>query len=114
MFINFTNHPSSSWEDGQKEAAKVYGNIVDISFPVIPPKSLEKEVEELAENYVKDILEKYPKAVLCQGEYTFVYQVVKKLKENGIVVLAACSERKVKEENNRKIVEFQFERFRKY
>ena len=39
---------------------------------------------------------------------------MKKLKENSIVVLAACSERKVKEENNRKIVEFQFERFRKY
>ena len=24
MFINFTNHPSSSWEDGQKKAAKEY------------------------------------------------------------------------------------------
>ena len=114
MFLNFTNHLSTSWQDKQKVAAMVYGDIKDMEFPMISPTASEKEIEELAEYYVKNIVAQSPNAVLCQGEFTFVYQIVKKLKEYGVIVLAACSERKVKEENNRKIVEFEFEQFRKY
>ncbi len=114
MFINFTNHPSSNWGEKQKNAAQVYGEIKDILFPEISPQASEEEIEELAEQYVEDIVKENPSAVLCQGEYTFVYQVVQKLKEKNIIVLAACSKRNVVEVDNKRIVEFQFEQFRKY
>ena len=35
-------------------------------------------------------------------------------KERNIIVLAACSKRNVIEVDNKRIVEFQFEQFRKY
>ena len=32
-FINHTNHPSSRWEEGQRQAAEAYGTIVDLPSP---------------------------------------------------------------------------------
>lgn len=37
MLINCSNHPSRLWGDPQKEAAKVYGEIMDIPFPQVNP-----------------------------------------------------------------------------
>ena len=114
IFINFTNHPSAAWQKKQTEAAEKYGEIKDIPFPSVPSKASEEEVSKMAKDYVERILLENLNAVLCQGEFTLAYQVIKLLKDKGIIVVAACSERKVTEENNRKIVEFQFEGFRKY
>ena len=33
VFVNFTNHPSETWEEKQIEAAHQYGKIVDLPFP---------------------------------------------------------------------------------
>lgn len=35
MFINFSNHPSANWSREQLEAARRYGEVADLSFPVI-------------------------------------------------------------------------------
>ena len=37
MFVNFTNHPSGSWGAAQRRAAQVYGEILDLPFPDVPP-----------------------------------------------------------------------------
>ena len=50
----------------------------------------------------------HPKAVLCQGEFTLAFQLINMLLENEIVVLAACSERIVKEDGARKESYFTF------
>lgn len=63
---------------------------------------------------MKQILALYPRAVLCQGEFCLAYQVITKLRKKGIKVLAACSERIVREAGQRKEVQFVFRQFREY
>lgn len=113
-FINFTNHPASDWEEGQKREAEKYGEIRDLPFPAVDPRGDENYVTELVEHYVEEILRLQPSAVLCQGEFCLVYQVVKRLQEKEILVLAACSERIIKIEKQRKEAVFVFRRFRRY
>lgn len=114
IFINFTNHPSATWNEKQKYEAEKYGKIIDLPFPIVSAKADEREIVRLAEHYTKMIAEMEPAVVLCQGEFCLAYQVIFQLKEKGIIVLAACSERKVKEFDNKKEVIFDFEQFRKY
>lgn len=113
-FVNFTNHPSTQWDNNQKKAAEKYGRIFDVSFPEVDPWEGEEYIEELAERCLAEILELGPGAVLCQGEFCLVYRLVSRLKEKGISVLAACSRRMVEEKNGKKEVCFQFCRFREY
>lgn len=68
----------------------------------------------LARDCLEKIRQFHPDAVLCQGEFCLVYQVVKRLKEEQIPVLAACSERLVNETGGKKEVSFVFRRFREY
>ncbi len=114
IFINFTNHPSELWDIKQKDAAKQYGMIIDIPFPAVDPKGSKGYISELADFFVEKIVKIKPKAVLCQGEFCLAYSVINKLKEREILVLAACSVRKVIEEGNKKQVTFEFEQFREY
>lgn len=114
VFINFTNHPSAIWCEGQRLAAEKYGTIIDIPFPVVNPKNNKKDVEELADALVEKIAQQEPRAVLCQGEFCLAHQVVKKLQERNILVLAACNERNVTQEKNEKKVIFEFVQFREY
>ena len=51
---------------------------------------------------------------MCQGEFTFVYSLVRRLKEKKVVCLAACSERMVADTADGKIVRFEFVKFREY
>lgn len=119
MFLNYSNHPSSLWSENQIKAAKKYGNIVDISFPQIPTNFEEASVEKIAESEYKKIISLNPTVVLCQGEMTFCHNMVNRLIENSITVVAACSER-VNDERllpdgrTVKQVVFEFVRFRKY
>lgn len=47
MFINFSNHASTRWGVPQKQAAKKYGEIVDMQFPNVDPEATSEEVHEL-------------------------------------------------------------------
>lgn len=91
-----------------------YGEIVDIPFPPVDPRGDESYIDGLAGQCVRQILQYHPYAVLCQGEFCLAYQVITRLREEGIQVLAACSERIVKEEGQKKEIVFVFEQFRKY
>ena len=118
-FINHTNHPSSRWEDGQRQAAEAYGTIVDLPFPRILADWDAQAVHRLAEENAQEILARKPMAVLVQGEFTYTFALVSLLKDAGIAVLSACSERLVNErvdENGETIREsrFLFRRFRAY
>lgn len=114
VFVNFTNHPSNRWEEKQTQQAMVYGTIVDVPFPSVNPRGDEKYIAALAEECVMQIMQYQPQAVLCQGEFCLAYHVIGRLKEKGIKMLAACSERCVQEQGNKKEVFFQFVRFREY
>ncbi len=118
MFINFSNHPSKNWNKEQLAAAGTYGEIVDISFPQVPAYATEQEIEALAQESVQQILIMKPDCVLCQGEFCLAYRVIELLKDKGIKVVAACSEREVEEVNEgdtvKKISHFTFVKFREY
>lgn len=119
MFLNFSNHPSDSWDAKQIEAARRWGEIRDLPFPNVGAELDEAAVDEIAQASLERILALRPDAVLCQGEMTLTYRVVQGLLRAGITVVAACSERAVREVRiadggNEKTSIFRFRRFRAY
>lgn len=119
IFINFTNHSSDKWSEEQINSASQYGNIVDISFPSVPAFYDEEQIQQTANAYSQKILDYFPAAVLCQGEFTLVFAVVNTLLKHGITVLSACSDRITTETilpdgTLKKISNFKFVKFRKY
>lgn len=114
MFVNFTNHPSGQWEEAQLREAGKYGDIVDVPFPAVDAAGDENYILKLAEEYADRIRQLSPDAVLCQGEFCLAYRVISLLRESGITVLAACSDRCVTQKGQVKEVTFAFRRFRRY
>lgn len=119
LFLNLTNHPSSLWDDRQREAARVYGEIMDMPFPAIDETDDETYVSTLADEYLHKILglaKENNVTVHLMGELTFTFALLKRLQEHGITCVASTSKRIVKEEEagRKSEVIFQFERFRKY
>lgn len=118
-FINYTNHPSANWSEAQRQAAQLYGEIMDMDFPEIKPQWDEEQVASLACQQAEEIIAQKPVAVLVQGEFTFSYALISLLQQAGIRVLAACSQRctesviNEKQETIRRSV-FKFVRFRQY
>ena len=118
-FVNFSNHASINWGEDQKREAQKWGEIKDIPFPKVDPKTGKQEIQAIAESYTAKILEYQPSAVMCQGEFTLTYHVVRLLKEHGITVVSACSERKAVEKKKEdgtvyKSAVFRFAQFREY
>ena len=116
IFINLTNHPSTGWSKEQLKAAQQYGEIVDISFPVIEPFFTKAEVEDLATVTVDGIkdLDENP-VVHVMGEMTFTYAVVSRLKALSITCVASTTERLFKMmPDGKKVSEFKFVQFREY
>ena len=119
LFINHTNHPSHLWCKEQREAACAYGEILDVPFPEVDPHAGTEDVRALAEKNMQQILALSPAAVLCQGEYTYVYFMVTMLKSRSIPVLASSSERvssEIRKEDgsHQKTSVFRFVKFREY
>ena len=119
MFINFTNHPSSNWSQAQLAAAQIYGEIIDIPFPVVDPNKDESYINSLANSLVAEMIKHTPSAVLCQGEMTLTFTIACRLITLSIPTLAASSKRIVREEIGEKgeVVkrsEYRFVKFRKY
>ena len=97
IFINHTNHKSEQWSAEQRAAAERFGRIVDLPFPDIHPDWGEVEIAGMAVGAAARIVAMKPEAVLCQGEFTYTSLLVYLLKLSHITVLAASSERRVKE-----------------
>ena len=119
MFLNLSNHPSESWDEKQKNEARKYGDIVNMKFPEVLPYVSEEEIQKMADAVVSEVLRKKPEVVMCQGEFTLTYQIVKMLKSHNINVVSACSERMSREEKMtdgsvEKTSIFHFVRFRSY
>lgn len=118
LLINLSNHPSAGWGARQREAAEMYGEIEDMDFPAIPPEVGEREITDLAEEYVARIKERAETrdvTVHIMGEMTFCYAVITKLRPLGIPCLASTTRRQVTETaDGVKEVRFDFETFRRY
>ena len=119
VFVNHTNHCAAAWEPVQRQAAERYGTVKEVPFPVIPSVWGEAEVYKLAVENAARIAALHPAAVLCQGEFSYTAAMIQLLKQRGITVLAACSERQVheyldKEGHMIKESHFVFTRFREY
>lgn len=117
LFINFSNHPSSGWDEDQMAQAKRYGHVVDLPFPQVDPMMASEQVRQLADQCVKDILEMGDEAgmtVHVMGEMTLVYHVVTALKQHGVCCVASTTERIATEANGTKVSEFRFVTFRDY
>lgn len=118
LLINLSNHPSTGWGARQREAAEMYGEIEDMDFPAIPPEAGEREITDLAEEYVARIEERAETrdvTVHIMGEMTFCYAVITRLQPLGIPCLASTTRRQVTETaDGVKEVRFDFETFRRY
>ncbi len=124
MLINLSNHPSSGWDSKQKKTAgDIYGEIIDLKFPSVDPHASSHYVMETAKKYFEEITEMLnahshdgkPLAVHIQGEFTFVFNLVTKLKSAGIKCIASTSIRNVKEiKPGEKMINFEFVQFREY
>ena len=102
------------WSEKQLAESMRYGDIVDLPFPVVDPKLSKNEVHELAEEYLARINELDPAIVLVQGEMTLTFQLVQMLKDKGIKVVAACTERQTEDYSDGKITVFEFAGYREY
>ncbi len=93
MFINLSNHPHETWCEEQLAAAAVYGEVCDMEFPNVPADADEAWIAGTAEQVCGEILSDRPDAVLVQGEMSLTYSIVKMLRDNGVTVVCASSER---------------------
>lgn len=117
MFINLTNHPSEKWGEEQLEAAHRYGEIVDLSFPIIEPTFTKDDILFLVKENTEIIvgIKDEDIVVHVMGEMTFTYNLVNALKEFGITCLASTTERNtIILPDGKKVSEFKFVQFREY
>lgn len=117
MFINFSNHPSANWSREQLEAARRYGEVADLSFPVIESSFTKEDILCYVEKYVEIIqrMKDDNTVVHVMGEMTFTYNIVNALKKLGLTCLASTTERIATEnDDGTKLSEFSFTKFREY
>lgn len=113
MFINLSNHPSTSWSPEQLAAAG--GQVIDMSFPQVLPDGDEKYIRGLAAEYYDRIVKMKENLVVhIMGEMNFTFALVNLLKASGIKCVASTTKRETTEENGVKISRFRFVRFREY
>lgn len=117
-FLNLSNHPSSTWDEKQIEAAEKYGPIEDMEFPKVSPEASEEEIVALVDDYAEKIIAKsevYDLTVHVMGEMTFTLGLVSRLKEQGIRCVASTTTRETIDKGNGvKESAFGFVRFREY
>lgn len=118
MFINLTNHPSTTWGDDQMAAASQYGEVVDWSFPMVLPSASHDDILRLAESVHQEITNAHGgkvAAVHVMGEFTLCYALVSLFKAAGIMCLASTTERKATiNADGTKTSSFKFIQFREY
>lgn len=121
MLINLSNHPSTFWDEKQKQAAGQYGQLTDIPFPSINPEASTDNIALLAETYeskVRKLLSEEssgPFAVHIMGEFTFCFALVARLQKSGIPCFASTTRRQtVNHPDGSKTSKFYFVVFREY
>lgn len=118
IFINYTNHPSSTWSEKQLRAAEEYGEVKDMTFRSVEEDIDEKCLEEIAEEETGKILELAAgknATVHIMGEMTLTFAIVGKLKAAGVPCVASTTARQVVENaDGTRTSTFNFVRFRAY
>lgn len=119
MFINLSNHPSANWSAEQKDTAeKLYGEIIDLPFPVVDPAGDEEYIASLADDYCRiilDLSDGMPVTVHLMGEMTLTFALIQRLLAEDIPCVASTTERVTNETpDGRKESFFKFIQFRKY
>lgn len=120
MLINLSNHPSSGWSESQLKAAREWGRIVDIPFPVIDPEDDSENIKQLAVDYLCKIDELFTggdnmNAVHLMGEHTFCFAMARLLQRENITCMVSTTHRMVTyERNGDKTTRFRFVKFRRY
>ena len=77
------------------------------------------DIDALVADYRERIVAYEKPVVMLQGEFVFTYRLVKRLKEEGVLVLASCTDRKTVEKqeadgSTTKTSVFEFVGFRAY
>ena len=118
VFLNLSNHAAECWDDNQLEAAKEYGDIIDMDFPRIAPDSTKEDIDMLAQQTANNIKKQYGNASLTvhvMGEMTFTYEIVCILKSYGIRCVASTTTRDTEDNmDGSKLSHFHFVRFRDF
>ncbi len=118
LFLNLSNHSSDKWSEAQLDAARAYGEVVDMPFPVIDPGATTEEIHRLAEEYAEKITSSYPDRDLTihlMGEMTFTFRLVTLLLARGVRCVASTTQRKTSElADGKKESIFEFKEFREY
>ena len=124
MLINLTNHNHKDkkypWSESQiSEAKRLYGSILDLTFPAINPNWRKEEVTELAKQYLEQCISlnkgEQNLTIHVMGEMTFTHTFILLAKEIGISCVASTTDRLVThEDKNIKTAIFQFVKFREY
>lgn len=118
IFINYTNHPSSTWGEKQLRAAEEYGDVVDLPFRSVEEDIDEKHLAEIAEEETGKILGLAAgknATVHIMGEMTLTFAIVGKLKAAGVPCVASTTAREVVENaDGTRTSTFNFVRFRAY
>ena len=119
MFVNLSNHPVSGWPKEQIDAAREYGEIVDLPFPAISPFAGSEEIDGYVDEYYERVTAFTEPTVMLMGEYVFTYRLARKLKNAGLRVVASCTERYAEERKKpdgtiEKVSLYRFVRFREY
>lgn len=123
MLLNLSNHPKEKWDSAQRAAAeRQFGAVEDLLFPALDPHASLEEITRIANNHAQKCVAMFsqsttdkPNAVHAMGEYTFVYQFLKKLESLGISCVASTTERVTqKNPDGSKTSVFRFVQFRPY
>ena len=118
LFLNLSNHSSDKWSEAQLDAARAYGEVVDMPFPEIDPGATTEEIHRLAEEYADRITSSYlgrDLTVHLMGEMTFTFRLVTLLHARGVRCVASTTQRKTSElPDGTKESIFEFQAFREY
>lgn len=117
-FFNVSNHPHNKWSEAQKAAALALtdGEIIDVPFPNVPPTASEEDVDKLADEITNKI--GHGHVAMVQGEFSLTFKATTNLKNRGVTVVVATTERNSKETVQpdgtvKKETVFEFCRFRR-
>ena len=123
LFINVSNHPSSTWSESQRNAAQKFGEIIDVTFPAVDPNCDERQINELSESGVNsiDLLMHYHKVdensttISVVGEFSLTVNLVNMLHRiypNMRIVVATSERNTILNPDGTKTIKFEFCKFR--
>lgn len=120
VLVNLSGRSYETWSPEQLEATKEFASkVVDVPYPNIPPTASTKELKEIVNKTMNEVMSYNPKTVLCGAEMVTTHEFVNRLQKNGIKVVNATSERVSHEKLNddgtvTKEFVFEFKQFRDY